>query len=109
MKKHSIVSAAIAASLLIFGSLTVGHAIAGPPPREAKVITADEAAKKYPPPNGQKSYPAGMDAGVADDIGSATHTGFVKSPYSTRVYDCRKVAHGALVLDDGANKVFVRP
>jgi hypothetical protein len=35
--------------------------------------------------------------------------GFVRSPYSSRVYDCRKVGHGALILDEGAKKLFRAP
>lgn len=72
-------------------------------------VTAEEAAKKYPLPAGKTSYPNGMDAQVANDIGSAEHSGFVKSPYSSRVYDCRKIAQGTLLLDDAVKKVFVRP
>lgn len=74
----------------------------------AIIVTPEEAAKKYPPPAG-KSYPNGMDAQMANDIGSAQHSGFIKSPYSSRVYDCRKIGEGTLLLDDAANKVFVRP
>jgi hypothetical protein len=73
----------------------------------AIVVTPEEAAKKYPQ-NG-KAYPNGMDAQLANDIGSATHSGFIKSPYSSRVYDCRKIGKGTLLLDDSAKKVFVRP
>jgi hypothetical protein len=74
----------------------------------AIVVSPEEAAKKYPPPNG-KSYPNGMDAQQASDIGSAAKSGFIKSPYSSRAYDCRKIGKGTLLLDDAAKKVFVRP
>lgn len=67
----------------------------------AKEITQEEAAQKYPAPSG-KSYPPG--------VATSTSTGgFIQSPYSSRVYDCRKIKHGHLVLDEGVNKVFVRP
>lgn len=75
----------------------------------AIVVSPEEAAKKYPPPNGKKSYPPGMDAQLANDIGSAQHSGFIKSPYSSRIYDCRKIGSGTLLLDDAAKKVFTRP
>lgn len=71
-------------------------------------VTAEEAAKKYPPPSG-KSYPNGMDEQVLKGSGTAAHSGFIKSPYSSRVYDCRKVGAGTLLLDDAVKKVFVRP
>ena len=68
---------------------------------EPKQITKEEAAKKYPPP--PKGYPVGIV------YGSGT-PGFFQSPYSsTKVYDCRNIPRGALVLDKYANKVFVRP
>ena len=68
----------------------------------ATPITATEAAKKYPPSKGG-SYPVGeRDPHKAD--------GIVSSPYPPRQeFDCSKIAHGGLVLDTRANKVFVRP
>jgi hypothetical protein len=70
-------------------------------PIEAKVITKEEAAKKYPAP--PRGYPLGIP------YGSGT-PGFFQSPYSsTKVYDCRTVPKGALVLDKYTNKLFVRP
>lgn len=74
----------------------------------AIIISPEEAAKKYPMPNG-KSYPNGMDEGVLIGSGSATHNGYIKSPFSSRVYDCRKIGQGTLLVDDTAKKVFVRP
>jgi hypothetical protein len=81
--------------------------------KEPKVISKEEAAKKYPPANG-KSYPPGSDLTVMN--GGATgggSWGYIKSPYSSNVYDCRKgksKAHvGDLILDESVNKVFVRP
>jgi hypothetical protein len=72
------------------------------------IISPEEAAKKYPMPNG-KPYPDGMDEAVLKGSGNATHSGYIKSPYSSRVYDCRKLGTGTLLLDDSAKKVFVRP
>ena len=68
---------------------------------EAKAITKEEAAKKYPPTG--SGYPSGeRDAHDA--------SGIVGSPYPPhQKYDCSKVGHGDLVLDTRVNKVFVRP
>jgi hypothetical protein len=68
----------------------------------ATPISATEAAKKYPPPKGG-NYPMGeRDPHKA--------SGVVSSPYPPRQeFDCSKIAHGGLVLDTRANKVFVRP
>ena len=67
----------------------------------ATPITPGEAAKKYPAPNGK--YPNGeRDPHKA--------SGIVNSPYPPHTaFDCSKVAHGGLVVDTRANKVFVRP
>jgi hypothetical protein len=67
----------------------------------ATPITPEEAAKKYPAPNGR--YPMGeRDPHKA--------SGVVGSPYPPhQEFDCSKVAHGGLVLDTRTNKVFVRP
>lgn len=76
-----------------------------------KVITKEEAAKKYPPPNG-KGYPPGGDLAIlSGGAGGGSTWGFIKSPYSSTVYDCRKGAAkpGDLILDEGVNKPFVRP
>src|SRR5947209_5112348 len=99
MKKHSVLITLVATGLCLFGNVGLRQAMADPPPREAKIVTQEEATKKYPPPNGKK-YPAGIDAQLANDIGSAAHSGFIKSPYSTRVYDCRKIGSGTLILDE---------
>ena len=66
---------------------------------EAKQITKTEAEKKYPPPS--SGYPTGeRDPHQA--------SGIVSSPYPPhQEFDCSKVAHGGLVLDTRANKVFV--
>jgi hypothetical protein len=67
----------------------------------ATPITQAEAAKKYPSKGG--TYPVGQrDAHDA--------SGIVSSPYPPHErYECAKIAHGGLVLDTKANKVFVRP
>ena len=70
----------------------------------AVVVTAEDAAKKYPLPAGQ-DYPTGINANTH----SATSSGFVQSPYSSRVYDCRKLGHKTLILDEGAKKLFRKP
>ena len=68
---------------------------------QATAITKAEAEKKYPMKG--VAYPTGQrDAHDA--------SGIVVSPYPPHEkYDCSKVAHGALVVDTKANKVFVRP
>ena len=68
---------------------------------EAKAISKADAEKKYPAHGG--AYPVGQrDAHDA--------VGVVISPYPPHErYDCSKIAHGALILDTQANKVFVRP
>jgi hypothetical protein len=68
---------------------------------EAKAISKADAEKQYPSRGG--SYPVGQRD--AHDP-----SGIVVSPYPPHEkYDCSKVAHGALVVDTKANKVFVRP
>jgi hypothetical protein len=68
---------------------------------EAKAITKADAEKQYPSRGG--NYPVGQR-----DPHDAS--GIVVSPYPPHErYECSKVAHGALVVDVKANKVFVRP
>jgi len=68
---------------------------------EAKAISKADAEKKYPVKGG--AYPVGQR-----DPHDAS--GIVVSPYPPHEkYDCSKIAHGGLVLDTQANKVFVRP
>jgi hypothetical protein len=68
---------------------------------QATAITKAEAEKKYPPREG--SYPTGQRD-------PHDPSGVVVSPYPPHEkYDCSKVAHGGLVVDVKANKVFVRP
>jgi hypothetical protein len=71
---------------------------------KAVEVTPEEAAKKYPMPNG-KDYPPGINA----NKGSATSSGFVQSPYSSRIYDARKMKRGTLILDEGVKKLFRKP
>ena len=68
---------------------------------EAKAITKAEADKKYPMKGG--TYPPGQRD-------PHDPSGIIASPYPPHEkYDCSKVAHGGLVVDEKANKVFVRP
>jgi hypothetical protein len=68
---------------------------------EAKAITKAEADKKYPMKGG--AYPPGQRD-------PHDPSGIIASPYPPHEkYDCSKVAHGGLVVDEKANKVFVRP
>ena len=68
---------------------------------EAKAITKEEAAKKYPVKGG--AYPLAQR--------DPTHpSGVVTSPYPPHEkYNCSKVNHGGLVLDTRVNKLFVYP
>ena len=67
----------------------------------ATPITPEEAAKKYPASKGH--YPVG-------ERDPHKSSGVVSSPYPPhKEFDCSKIAHGGLVLDTRANKVFVRP
>jgi len=68
---------------------------------EAKPITKAEADKKYPVKGG--AYPLAQR--------DPTHpSGVVTSPYPPHEkYDCSKVNHGGLVLDERAKRVFVYP
>ena len=72
------------------------------PVMTATAITKADAEKKYPPAHGGH-YPPGTRS-------PHDPSGVVTSPYPPyQQYDCSKVAHGGLVLDTKANKVFVRP
>jgi len=102
MKKYlALVSALLVASLTL-APLTKVYA--GGETEKAIEVTPEDAAKKYPLPKGMKDYPPGINS-----MAQATFTGFVQSPYSSRVYDTRKVSKGALLLDEGAHKVFRKP
>ncbi len=77
------------------GSQGVGGAPVATP------ITPEEAAKKYPAPNGK--YPLG-------ERDFHKGSGVISSPYPPhQVFDCSNIAHGELVLDTHTKKVFVRP
>jgi hypothetical protein len=68
---------------------------------EAKTITKADAEKQYPSRGG--NYPVGQRD-------PHDPSGIVVSPYPPHEkFECSKVAHGALVVDTKANKVFVRP
>jgi hypothetical protein len=69
---------------------------------KATAITKAEAEKKYPAPGGH--YPPGTR-------NPHDPSGVVTSPYPPfQQYNCSKVvAHGGLVLDVRAKKVFVYP
>jgi hypothetical protein len=113
MKKYSGLVTALILGCFALAPLAQSWAQDTRNAKEPKVISKEEAAKKYPPQNG-KSYPPGSDLTVLN--GGATgggSWGYIKSPYSSNVYDCRKgksKAHvGDLILDESVNKVFVRP
>jgi hypothetical protein len=111
MKKYLGLGAALVLTCLTLGPFVQLRAQTSQDAKPAHVITKDEAAKKYPLPPG-KSYPMGSDLAVLSGGASGgSALGFIKSPYSSRVYDCRRppASPGALLLDDSANKVFVRP
>ena len=110
MKKYSGLIAA-----LVLGCFTLGFSaqLCAQTTQNAKipkVISKEEAAKKYPPPNG-RPYPLGSDLAILNGGASGGGTiGYIKSPYSSSVYDCRKGAKPKdLILDESVNKVFVRP
>lgn len=111
MKKYLGVIAALVVACLGFSPFVQLYAQDTSSAKDPKIITKEEAAKKYPPPNG-KSYPPGSDLAVLTGGATGGSTwGYIKSPYSSNVYDCRKgKAHpGDLILDQSVNKVFVRP
>jgi hypothetical protein len=102
MKKYLAVVSTLLVASLVLAPLTRVYALGDAQP--AVQVTPEDAAKKYPLPAG-KDYPVGINANTH----SATASGFVQSPYSSRVYDCRKMKHGTLILDEGANKLFKKP
>jgi hypothetical protein len=102
MKKYSAIITAVALGLFALGTINSVHAAGAADALLAKEISKEDAAKNYPPPAGKNSYPEGIT--VATSTG-----GFYQSPYSSRSYDCRKLKHGALVLDESVKKVFLRP
>jgi hypothetical protein len=110
MKTKSLkILSVIVATLFALGTTlyaqTGGHGIDSRtthPVIEAKGITKAEAEKKYPPSKGG-GYPIG-------ERDPTSPSGVVASPYPPhQKYDCSKIAHGGLVVDVKANKVFVYP
>jgi len=106
MKTNSLqIISAVVAGLFVFGTTvhaqgplgagTTHNVIVG------KAITKAEAEKEYPPPS--SGYPPG-------ERDPHDPSGVVASPYPPhQKFDCSKIAHGGLVVDTTANKVFVRP
>ena len=105
MRKYSAFISAIVLAIFIAGPISAIRAAGGSAELPTEV-TQEEAAKKYPLPAGKTSYPDGLPSEIAQ---TSTGGGFFRSPYSSRVYDCRKVKPGVLLLDKSVNKVFVRP
>ena len=103
MKKCLALASALLFVSLVLAPLTKVYAV-GEEPQKAVVVTPEDAAKKYPLPAG-KDYPPGINANTH----SATSSGFVQSPYSSRIYDCRHMGHGTLILDEGVKKLFRKP
>jgi hypothetical protein len=68
----------------------------------AKVYAIGEAPKAVEVT--AEDYPQGMLPAT-----TATATGFVQSPYSSKVYDARGLKHGALILDESVKKLFRKP
>src|SRR4029077_20988577 len=108
MKKYlnSLSAIILGVSCLTFLATARGQLESTRNAKTPKVISPEEAAKKYPLPAG-KSYPVAVP--LATDVG-----GFFHSPYSSMVYDCTKrscptCGNGALILDETANKVFRMP
>ena len=101
MKKYLALVSALLVTSLTLAPLTKVYALGEA--EKAVVVSPEDAAKKYPLPKG-KDYPMGTFEAFASNTG-----GFVRSPYSSRIFDCRKVAHGALILDEGAKKLFRAP
>src|SRR6266480_7862392 len=102
MKKYLVLVSALLVTCFTLAPIAKVYALGEEP--KAVVVSPEDAAKKYPMPNG-KDYPMGINA----NKGSATASGFVQSPYSSRIYDARKLGHGTLILDEGVNKLFRKP
>jgi hypothetical protein len=107
MNSLKVISAVVAGIFVLATTLyaqTGGHGIDSRTTRpaiEATGITKADAEKKYPPPS--TGYPRGERDPTAP-------SGVVASPYPPhQKYDCSKIAHGGLVLDIRAKKVFVYP
>jgi hypothetical protein len=109
MKVNSLkIMSAVITGLFVLGTSVYGQAgrealdsRTTHPVMTATAITKADAEKKYPPPGGH--YPLGTR-------NPHDPSGVVTSPYPpNQQYDCSKVAHGGLVLDIRAKKVFVYP
>jgi hypothetical protein len=105
MKKYSAFITAIVLAIFVAGPISTLRAAGGGDMEIPVEVSKEEAAKKYPPPS-SKGYPEALPSETAN---TGTGGGFFKSPYSSRMYDCRKVKSGTLILDKSVNKVFVRP
>ena len=111
MKKYlNILSAIIlGVSCMTFVATVRGQLESTRNAQTPKVISPEEAAKKYPPPAG-KAYPVAQPLAI-----NVTATGgYYRSPFSSMVYDCQKKScptcgSGALILDETAKKVFRLP
>ena len=90
-------------SLYAQGGRDVVDSKTGHPTMTATAITKADAEKQYPAPKGGH-YPPGTR-------NPHDPSGVVTSPYPPyQQYDCSKVvAHGGLVLDVRAKKVFIYP
>jgi hypothetical protein len=111
MKKYLGLMSALVVASVVFSPCLQVSAQDTRNAKEPKIISKEEAAKKYPPPNG-KSYPPGGDLAImSGGAGGGSTWGYIKSPYSSNVYDCRKgkAKVGDLILDESVNKVFERP
>ena len=107
MKKYlNILSAIIlGASCLTFLATARGQLDSTRDAATPKVISPEEAAKKYPLPAGKKEYPPAVTLPTSTG-------GFYRSPYSSQVYNCTKktgCGGGVLILDESAKKVFRIP
>src|ERR1700730_6708148 len=105
MRKYSAFISVVVLTVFVAGPISTLRAAGGADMQLPTEVTPEEAAKKYPLPAGKK-YPDGLPSEISQ---SSTGGGFFKSPYSSKVYDCRKVKPGVLLLDKSVNKVFVRP
>jgi hypothetical protein len=106
MRKYSAFISVIILAIFVAGPISALRAAGAGDIQMPVEVTPEEAAKKYPLPAGKKTYPDGIPAEFAQ---TSTGGGFFRSPYSSRVFDCRKVKSGVLLLDKSVNKVFVRP
>jgi hypothetical protein len=78
-----------------------------PRPTEATVAqkkTAVEQSREH-----QEIHPDSLAEGKYPIARRAERSGFYYSPYTGRVYDLRRVAHGGLVRDPDTGKLFRRP